>query len=1385
MNVIGIDVGSVAAALAEVSPDKHIIRLAYAFHFGDVSGTLRQLLAGSDLRAVIGVAATSVTPAFIQADRRYDHRLAVMTAARHFHQPLGTILIVGGEKFGAIFFDDRGRYYKFKTNTSCAAGTGGFLDQQARRLHLSGSGELSRLAASNSGSRPKIASRCAVFAKTDLVHAQQEGYSLTEICDGLCLGLAKNIVETLFRHEPPRGPILFTGGVSRNQAVTRHLAGLLGQEILLGEEGLHGAIGVAFRLLADREWTERGGPLNLAQMLQPSLRPRLFMHQPFILEQSVYPDFSSAGYNFQTDTGFAVEVDIYAELTAGRSYPVYLGLDVGSTSTKSLIMGTDRTVLAGFYTRTAGRPVPAAQATLAAAVDLARRTEVDLNVVGLGTTGAGRKLVGRIFGADAVVDEISAQARAARDLNPEVDTIIEIGGQDSKFTLVNNGAVTFSVMNQVCAAGTGSFIEELAERLGCPLSELSTRTIGRPGPRVSDRCTVFMERDANNFLREGYTVEEVLVAVVNAVRENYLTKVAIEGRIGRTVLFQGATAKIKTLVAAFEQRLGRPIHVSRYCHLTGALGMTLWLADLNIPHSSFRGLSVHQKDIPVKSEVCDLCPNHCKITKSELDGQTLAFGFLCGRDYQTSRRVAVNPAGFDLMAARRRAFARPSRPDHRTVPVIGIPAALHLMEDLPMWIKFFDTLGLKTITSSTCDDAMSIGKRLVGAEFCAPMTALHGHVQYLLDRADYVFLPVYLEKKTGDRNIRRQYCYYTQYAAALVAGLPAWEATRFIQPLIHYLYHGLNVRLELYRSLRAVIKPRIDLTDISRAYNQARAYKESGQRELIRTYHQEVQSRDDLHVILIGRPYSLMSPSMNKGIIDIFNRLGVKVFFQDMLPYSREDVRNIEPLLAEVHWHYGAKALEVAEATARTVGAYPVLVTSFKCTPDSFISQYFQAIMAAYDKPFLVLQLDEHDSNLGYDTRIEAAVRSFRHHFHSRAQHFSPRYSSILHPSKETHLADRTIFIPNWDDLANSLMAANFRRMGWDARVLESNPASMKQGLRLNTGQCLPLNIIAQEFIDNVTSLGLDPARTVLWIPGAKLACNIGLFPHQIKNILTANGLAAAGVYMGNLSCSDISMKLPLPTAMALMFAGLVRSMGCLIRPFEREPGLTDRVVATSKKILVEAFEGRRLKETAVAEVVSLFQGIEVHTGRRPKVAIFGDLYVRDNDIMNQGLIHFIEKYGGQVITMPHYYYLKMVSQAYCRKWFIEGQYWSMLTSEALLLALPWLEKVYYHHFEKILKRPLPTFDQSPTRVLAEYQVRLENSGESMDNLLNINYFVREHPDLALLVQTSPALCCPGLVTEAMAKEIENTIHVPVASIVYDGTEGNKNDALLPYLESA
>jgi len=768
-----------------------------------------------------------------------------------------------------------------------------------------------------------------------------------------------------------------------------------------------------------------------------------------------------------------------------------------------------------------------------------------------------------------------------------------------------------------------------------------------------------------------------------------------------------------------------------------------------------------------------------------VENEKVAYGFLCGREYDTKQYVNNSRSGFDLLKERKRVFSFDPAAKYSREITIGIPAAVPIFEDIPLWKKFFDELSITTVTSEGYSDGLKEGKQIARAEFCAPMAALHGHVKYLADRSDYIFLPFCLEKRSAQRGVKRQYCYYTQFAPSIVsAAFPKECADRFLMPLVHALYRPFRAKIELYRMLRSICRPHIPFIDVSKAYDAARDFKRSCSTKLHKIYKTASQKDDGIHVVLIGRPYTVLSRFMNKGIPDIFGSLGIRVFFQDMLAHSTPDVELMENLLNEIHWYYAAEIVKAAQTVAKAPNAYPVMVTSFRCSPDSFVIDYFKKILEAHEKPYLILQLDEHESSVGYETRIEAAIRSFENHHCSKTGRKAARYAPSLFLTKEGHILDKALVIPNWDNITPQFVAANLRRGGLDARLLDESETTIRKSMRHNTGQCIPVNIIAQEFVDYVESHTLDPAKTVLWIVSSKMACNIGLYPHHIKRLIHSlgRGMDKAGVYVGPMSFIDISLRLPINTYFAYLFGGFIRKIACTIRPYEKEKGMTDRLVHDSIDILRDAFLGKRPKEEALAEVIAGFETVKVSPERKPKVAIFGDLYVRDNDVMNQDLIRFIESHNGEVIVTPYSSYVQMIAQAYLKKWFFEGRYLDILSSKALIAAVTNLEKTYYKYFQRILDDPGHEYSERPEHILAEYHVRIEHTGESVDNLLKTYYIKKHYPDVSLFVQTSPAFCCPSLVTEAMAKKIEEKTGVPIVSITYDGTSTKKNEAIIPYL---
>ena len=1385
--ILGIDAGSVSVHLAIVNMNGNLLHKASEYHHGDVRACLAKMLAHKALSSVTHVAKTASTPADINATISVDEQVAVIRSARHIHKNFSAILHVGGEKFFLSLFDNNGNYRGQRQNSGCAAGTGAFLDQQAGRIDLQGSEKISSMAFENYGQRPDIATRCAVFAKTDLIHAQQQGYNLKQICDGLCYGLARNIADTLFKQDIPEKKIIFCGGVAKNNAVKKHLESIIGKPLVKGEHALvYGAMGAAL-CLAD-ELINCHKPArsfnDISNFFLEKTKTKEGLNPALDLTLSDYPDFSSV----TTLDVESVEIEIFKPIDNGSAVNGFLGLDVGSTSTKSIIIDQDGEPVAGFYTRTASRPVEAVQRIFKACDYLMAEKKVIFRIQGCGTTGSGRRISGKIIGADLEPDEITAHATAAVNLHPDVDTIIEIGGQDAKFTLIKNGQVTSSVMNAVCAAGTGSFIEEQAMRLNCPLSEYSHRAQGIAAPVSSDRCTVFMERDINYFFAEGYGKNEILASVLHSVRDNYLTKVANIAQIGDRVVFQGATARNRALVAAFEQKLNKPIHVSRYCHLTGALGISLMVRQMKekgeLSESNFRGFNLWKEQIPVRQEICRFCTNHCKITIAEVKGETLAYGFLCGRDYQTKKRVKSS-GRYDLLGLRKEVRHRtlsgpPVFKDNENHITIGLPNALHMVQDLDFWQFFFKELGLQVVTSRKCTEPIKQGKQIAGAEFCAPFLALHGHVQFLENKCDYIFLPFYFEDKTNEKGFRRHHCYYTQFAPSILSSLT--KPGKILSPIVRYLYTSFYTKKQLYDTFKK-IGADLSFFDISSAWDRALSAQKNMESALTGLWASQ-KAPDKANVLLLGRPYTVLSSDMNNNIPGIFANLGIKTFFNDMIDLEGIDYSPIEPLLKQIHWKHAALNLKAALVAATTPNLYPVYISSFRCAPDAFAVDYFKEIMASANKPYLVLELDEHDSSVGYETRIEAAVRAFENHMR-QDQPPQNTDASLFIPKFDKSIEQKTIIFPNWDAISGHLIVNILKNEGYNAILMEENQETLKKALLTNTGQCLPLNAVASGFIHTVKKYGLAPEDTVLWLNQSDIACNIKMYPYHIQKIFSRHGkgFEKAGVYLGELSLFDLGIKASTNTYFAYMFGGLFRSIGCKMRPYEINKGQTDTALRTAGSIMGTAFLTGGSKEKALKEIMSIFKQIPVKKETRPKVGIFGDLYVRDNRIMNQNLIQFIEDNGGEVVTTPYYQYVQIIANAYFKKWFKEGKYLSLISNKALLAAVKTMEKKYYPFFAPFFNETELKVNTSYEHILETYGMLPEHTGESMDNLLKIHYIVNEHPNLALLVAVNPAFCCPGLITEAMASQIEKKVGVPIINITYDLSGGNKNKAVVPFLK--
>jgi predicted CoA-substrate-specific enzyme activase len=1435
--IVGIDIGTITIGIVLLDSNGSVFFRDYQFHNGNVYSKLEDMIRKFPVQTVasIGVVGEKSSEYF-KTGIEVNEQVAIIEGVKQFVPKPGSIISIGGETFCLILFNRDGQYQKYISNSACAAGTGSFLDQQAIRLGLSGSAELSRLAQDYHGIPPKIATRCAVFAKTDLVHMQQQGFSLPAIAAGLCHGVALNITNTLFHGIKLHNPIVVIGGVSKNQKIIQFLENEIHHSLQAPpDREYQGAIGAATIALRQISHSHQNPPIALDNLLNKTPLTKSYFYASLFDAKSKTPDFS-AWHSFVRND---VEVDIYETLSKDTVIDCYLGIDIGSTSTKAIVMNCQKDVIAGCYTRTGGQPITALQKITRTIEYLEKRFAVTFSLHATGTTGSGRKFIQKVSHAEYAVDEITAHAFAAYHLDPEIDTIIEIGGQDAKFTVMHNGTVTFSVMNYVCAAGTGSFIEEQARQLGIPLKDYANIAEKHAAPLISDRCTVFMQRDLHHLLSRGYSGEELLATALHSVRDNYLSKVAHTNKIGRHIAFQGATAKNHALVRAFEKKLEQPIYVSKFCHLTGALGVCLKMMEISFVEKSRFMKNLHNEQIFVGEYVCEFCNNNCKIKTIEIDGQSQGWGYLCGRDEMDSAYRKKKKSGFDLLKDHRKVFdvseeivhpkprsivnmfqefqqngpqtvvprpgfsiarirnriqfnmlalhrevfsfkAQPRQKNTGQTPTlkIGLPATLTMFEYFPLWELFFKRLGFTTIVSPPRKNSFTTGSEIGGTDFCAPLTDFLGHITQIAPKVDYIFFPQFFENSSEKEE--KSYCYYCHYAVPIIQNIPGVDLSKkLINPVLNLNKNIDDAARAIYLHLPDILKAETTFAKVEQAFFLAWDWFQKRKADLQYLYRDQVGATNDIGIVLLGRPYLILHDLRNKGIPEKLAAMGIQSFYMDMVPINEKNLKAARDFIKLNHWHYGDQIIKVAETVAQTERLFPVFITAFKCAPDSFIIGYFKDIMDYYQKPYLILQFDEHEAAEGYDTRLEAAVETFRNFTGTKKKRHLP---SI--PIKK-NFEDKTYLLPSHDLLCAQLIQGALKHAGFNALIIEQTPETIYRSLRINDGQCLPVSVLAQGILHTVLSHNLNPNNVAFLLNSeAELACNLPQYPVMIKQLLEkmGKGMDKVDVMVTNFIPTDLPIEIMYGISMSYIMAGLVQKIVQKIRPREKIQGLTDKCLQRTTTKLVECFKTGTSKESIFKEVVNDFLKIEQRKGYFPKVAIIGDLFVRDNDNFNQNLIGHIEKSDAEVITVPFIDSLKLLAEIYFKNQWLDGRYINLLKDKMVYK----MANIFNRKLEAIAKPILYDRLCEPKHgsldYLQKHFLTTKHSGETVENLLKVYYLKNNYPDLKLFVNVNPIFCCPGLISETIYKKVEKEIGIPIISITYDGTQTDKNRILNPYL---
>jgi predicted CoA-substrate-specific enzyme activase len=1404
MKYIGLDAGSVSVKLVVLDEEGRRLHSLYQRHKGQPLSVALKFLdavagqkdggspafslsltgsAGRLIGSALGIEPVNEVVAYAYA------------TCRLFPQ-IRSIIELGGEDSKLIILGADSRSAKdFAMNSVCAAGTGSFLDQQAERLRLSIE-EFSSLCL-KSKNPPRIAGRCSVFAKSDMIHLQQIATPVEDIVAGLCFAVARNFKGSIARGRQIIPPVSFQGGVAANAGMVRAFKEIFGFEDLFvpQEHALMGAIGSALKSMEQKR--PQSFSLKKLEEFVNSSRPAERGHRPLFRQGEDFTERHLSD-NKELFVRCNESTDENSPSTAAHhpSLPLraYLGVDIGSISTNLAAIDEDCRLLAKRYLMTAGRPIEAVKRGLE---EIGSEIGDRVVICGVGTTGSGRYMIADYIGADIVKNEITAQATAAALIDNEVDTIFEIGGQDSKYISLRNGVIIDFEMNKACAAGTGSFLEEQAEKLSIPIKkEFERLALKASNPcRLGERCTVFMENSLMANLQRGAEREDLLAGLSYSIVQNYINRVVGKRPIGQKIFFQGGVAFNKSVVAAFEKYLDREITVPPNHDVTGAIGMALiamkHMKGKNSAETGFKGFGLSKRPYEISSFECKGCPNVCEINKVKVDGEKghLFYGGRCEK-YDVRKGRKEN-APRDLFALREELLWKAhlnyrnalsvvkdgaeeisSRITHdASRPKIGVPYVFYFHDYLPFWTTFLWELGFDVEVSGKTDrNIVDLGLESVLSEACFPVKTAHGHIKFLLGRGvKTIFMPSFVNLNSpGDPFERGFACPYTQtipYSARV-----AFKGAEILTPVVDMSRGEAFLKKELQRVFRPF---KISSSQISKALAEARQAQEEFLKEIGSEGENTLSSLKERAVVITGRAYNAFDTGMNLNIPRKLADLGVLSIPMDFLPIASSDIDRDWP---NMYWRAGQRIL----AAARIVRADPLLnavyIGNFSCGPDSFITKFFEEEMSG--KPYLHLEIDAHSADAGAITRCEAFLDSVQNQDPKGAQtaQEKDKKGMPLNPSGVTHQAKRKIYIPRMSDHALALAAA-FEYCGVDAEVLqESSKDAVDLGRKFVSGkECYPCAVTTGDMVKKILEPGFAPERSAFFMPSGSGPCRFGQYNIFHRLVIRELGYEDVPVFSPNqdenfyehlgVVGSDFAMR----SWKGIIALELLHKCLHETRPYETDKGSADAVYDDYLRRACQSIKGADGDiGTLLRKAKADFEDIKRTDERKPLIGIVGEIFVRSNRFSNEDLIRKIEAMGGEAYLAPVDEWISYINYMGLRRVLIKKD-WSGIIS---LLLKRFFQKRIEHglgrHFEGFLRSP---GEPDTKEILAKAGPYLHSSfeGEAILSIGKSIDLIRR--GASGLVNAMPFGCMPGTIVSGLMRGLSTDFGVPCLSIPYDGTE--------------
>ena len=1242
----GIDIGSTTVKLVLLGENDTVIYGRYKRHQARAQETLAELL--REVRRSVGecelrvkiTGSGSINLGKALGIEFVQEVVAVAKALKKTAPQTDVAIELGGEDAKIIYFTGG---LEERMNGVCAGGTGSFIDQMAALLQTDAAG-LNQAAEKYQQIYP-IAARCGVFAKTDIQPLLNEGATKADLAASVFQAVVNQTISGLACGKPIRGCVAFLGGPLHflpelKKAFIRTLR--LTPETTVDPERSHlfAAMGAAFE-------SEDAKPAALDELIA-----RLEKGVKVTFEMPRLPALFADKEEYKAFRQRHEKAIVPKGELAGYAGDCFLGIDAGSTTTKMALIGSEGQLLYSFYANNQGNPIETAKAAVA---ELEEILPASAKIVRSCSTGYGEALLKSAFCCDEGEVETIAHCTAAAFFDPQVDCVLDIGGQDMKCIKLKNGAVDNIMLNEACSSGCGSFIESFANSLGYTAEDFAKTALFAKNPvDLGTRCTVFMNSNVKQAQKEGANISDISAGLAYSVIKNALFKViklANAEDLGRHIVVQGGTFHNQAVLRAFERIAEVEVTCPDIAGIMGAFGAAL-LARRHytgaetamLPLGEIKALTYTSKSIR-----CGGCSNNCMLTVNTFPG---------GRRHMTGNRcekglggAASSKSAPNMMEyKRKRIFAyEPLAAENAPRGEIGIPRVLNLYENYPFWATFFEKLGFRVILSPFSSRKIyELGMESIPSESeCYPAKISHGHVQWLADHGvKTIFHPcVYYEhQETPDAQNHFNCPIVVSYPENLKNNVEAVSDgdIRYIHPFLAFTDEK-TIAERLARVCREEwnIPEKETRLAVHAAWEEQQRAKADIRAEGKRLL-EEMERTGGRGIVLAGRPYHI-DPEINHGIPELIASYGLTVFTEDSLPLDFTPQR---PLRVVDQWVYHSRLYSAAEFVRSRKNLELIQLNSFGCGLDAITTDQVNEILEGSGRLYTLLKIDE-VCNLG---AVRIRIRSLIAAMDMRREQGIPpkpapvRYSRT-HFTKKMREQGYTILAPQMSPIHFAILEPVFQKHGYHMVVLDNgNRAAVDMGLKyVNNDACYPSITVVGQFMEAVLSGKYDTDRLAIIMTQTGGCCRASNYVAFIRRALEKAGLSHIPVISLNANGMEknegfqMSPGLLMDAAHSLIYGDLL--MRCLyrVRPYEKSAGSANALHEKWQAICIDSLTNPKTKYTyksVCKGIVEAFDHFPIdETMKKPRVGIVGEILVKYMPLANNHLVDLLEREGAEAMV--------------------------------------------------------------------------------------------------------------------------------------------------------